>query len=337
MSTFPIRLDLINRYGVKWTDPNNMVSIGPYSLIERKNNSYILLKSKDKANHPIKIIINENSSSALAMFENGEIDIIDGSGIPLLEIPRLKKKGILNIEKQYRNNYIGFNVNIPPFDNLRVRKAFSLAINKSVFKKVLHGTVSPTNSWIPEGMIGFNEYEEKYNPNLAKKILNDENFDNKIKIKFLYPHSANNRIIAELLQNMWKDNLGIDVEIRGLEWRVYLMQLDSNRPNIFRAGWAADYPDPHNFMNLFTCNSGNNETGWCNNYYDQLINKGSRIAEETLRKEIYKKAQKILIQEDSAIVPLFQSNQLFLKNKRISEFNYSKLGIIDFTNLRLKN
>lgn len=337
MSTFPIRLDLIDKYGVKWTDSNNMVSIGPYYLIERKNNSYILLKSKNKANHPIKIIINENSSSALAMFENGEVDIIDGSGIPLLEIPRLKKKGILNIEKQYRNNYIGFNVNIPPFDNIRVRKAFSLAINKSVFKKVLHGTVSPTNSWIPEGMIGFNEYEEEYNPKLAKKILNDENFDNKIKIKFLYPHSANNRIIAEVLQNMWKENLGIDVEIKGLEWKVYLMQLDSNRPNIFRAGWAADYPDPHNFMNLFTCNSGNNETGWCNNYYDKLINKGSKIAEETLRKEIYKKAQKILIEEDCAIVPLFQSNQLFLKNKRISEFNYSKLGIIDFTNLKLKN
>ena len=60
MSTFPIRLDLIDKYGVKWTDSNNMVSIGPYYLIERKNNSYILLKSKNKANHPIKIIINEH-------------------------------------------------------------------------------------------------------------------------------------------------------------------------------------------------------------------------------------------------------------------------------------
>ena len=337
MSTFPIRLDLIDKYGVKWTDPKNMVSIGPYNLIERKNNSYILLKPKNKISHPVKIIINENSSSALAMFENGEVDIIDGSGIPLLEIPRLKNKGILNVKKQYRNNYIGFNVDLPPFNNSNIRRAFSLAINKSVFKKVLHGTVSPTNSWIPEGMVGYDEYKEEYNPTLAKKIINDENFEKGTKIKFLYPHSGNNRIIAEILQNMWKENLGIDVEIKGLEWKVYLMQLDSNRPNIFRAGWAADYPDPHNFMNLFTCNSGNNETGWCNNYYDELINKGSEVVEEASRKQIYKKAQKILIEEDSVIVPLFESNQLFLKNNRIGEFEYSKLGIIDFSNLTLKN
>ena len=96
-----------------------------------------------------------------------------------------------------------------------------------------------------------------FEPGMDKLLDKHINKTKLIKIKFLYPHSANNRIIAELLQNMWKDNLGIDVEIRGLEWRVYLMQLDSNRPNIFRAGWAADYPDPHNFMNLFTCNIHN--------------------------------------------------------------------------------
>ena len=69
---------------------------------------------------------------------------------------------------------------------------------------------------------------------------------------------------------MWMENLGIKVEMQGLEWKIYLITLDIDRPHMFRAGWAADYPDPHNFMNIFTCNGGNNETGWCDNQSTDL-------------------------------------------------------------------
>ena len=89
-------------------------------------------------------------------------------------------------------------------------------------------------------MIGNNKYINLYNPKKAKEIINSKSLKD-TKIKFLFPESGNNRLIAEVLQSMWKENLNINVDIQGLEWKVYLSTLDSDRPNMFRAGWAADY------------------------------------------------------------------------------------------------
>ena len=176
---------------------------------------------KDKSGKKIKIIINENSTSSLAMFENGQLDILDGGGIPLLEIPYLQSKGIINTNNQFRNNYIGFNVNKKPFDDPEIRRAFMLAINKEVFESILQNTVNATNSWIPKGMIGNNKYINLYNPKKAKEIINSKSLKD-TKIKFLFPESGNNRLIAEVLQSMWKENLNINVAIQGLEWKVFL-------------------------------------------------------------------------------------------------------------------
>ncbi len=334
MSTFPIRKDLIDKYGESWIKIKNLVTLGPFEMIEKKNNSYMIFK--DKSGKKIKIIINENSTSSLAMFENGQLDILDGGGIPLLEIPYLQSKGIINTNNQFRNNYIGFNVNKKPFDDPEIRRAFMLAINKEIFESILQNTVSATNSWIPKGMIGNNKYINLYDPKKAKEIINSKNLKD-TKIKFLFPESGNNRLIAEVLQSMWKENLNINVDIQGLEWKVYLSTLDSDRPNMFRAGWAADYPDPHNFMNLFTCKSGNNETGWCDKAYDELIRKSSNEINEKKRVKYYDKAQEILIYKENVIIPLYESNQIFLKSGRLEKFEYSKMGIINFSDLNLKN
>ena len=334
MSTFPIRKDLIDIYGESWIKIKNLVTLGPFEMIEKKNNSYMIFK--DKSGKKIKIIINENSTSSLAMFENGQLDILDGGGIPLLEIPYLQSKGIINTNNQFRNNYIGFNVNKKPFDDPEIRRAFMLAIDKEIFESILQNTVSATNSWIPKGMIGNNKYINLYNPKKAKEIINSKSLKD-TKIKFLFPESGNNRLIAEVLQSMWKENLNINVDIQGLEWKVYLSTLDSDRPNMFRAGWAADYPDPHNFMNLFTCKSGNNETGWCDKAYDELIRKSSNEINERKRVKYYDKAQEILIYKENVIIPLYESNQIFLKSDRLEKFEYSKMGIINFSDLNLKD
>ena len=145
MSTFPIRKDLIDIYGESWIKIKNLVTLGPFEMIEKKNNSYMIFK--DKSGKKIKIIINENSTSSLAMFENGQLDILDGGGIPLLEIPYLKSKGMINTNYQFRNNYIGFNVNKRPFDDPETRKAFMLAINKEVFELSLIHISEPTRPY----------------------------------------------------------------------------------------------------------------------------------------------------------------------------------------------
>ncbi|MFL2631030.1 MAG: peptide ABC transporter substrate-binding protein [Thermodesulfobacteriota bacterium] len=340
MSTFPIRKDVINDHNEKWIEPENIITLGKYKLAKWENHNYILLTPLDAKNKDVLLIMNDNPSSSLAMFENGELDIVDGSGIPLLEIPYLQKKKLLNYKQQFRNNYIGFNVKEFPFDKKIIRKAFSISIDKSAFEKILHKTVIQTESWIPPGLLGnIHNNEKRFNKKLANQILDNNGYKDRSKfpkIKFLFPETGNNRIIAEMLQNMWIENINVPVEIVGLEWKIYLKTLDLDRPNMFRAGWAADYPDPHNFMNLFICNGGNNETGWCNLSYDEKVKMASSETNKKERTLLYKKAQNQLIYDENVIIPLFISNQIYLKNHRLLKVPYSSMGIIDFEKIKLR-
>jgi len=104
MSTFPIRKDIIEKYNNKWIEPENIVTLGNYILSKWENHDFILLKPRDSSKNDIMLIMNSNPTSSLAMFENGKLDIVDGSGIPLLEIPYLKKKKLLKSKNRFANS-----------------------------------------------------------------------------------------------------------------------------------------------------------------------------------------------------------------------------------------
>ena len=357
MSTFPIRKELIHEYGDKWTEAKNIVTLGRYSLNKWENHNFILLEPVNLSKSKIMLIMNNNPTSSLAMFENGQLDIVDGSGIPLLEIPYLRKAGMLKSIASFRNNYIGFNVNKPPFDNKEIREAFAIVINKRIFATVLHDTVTPTDHWLPpripgsmsgedywfcdEGrkQLGKHDCKGLIPSEESRRLLNKNGYKDRgkfPKVKLLYPESGNNRIIAEILQNIWAEKLGIMIEIQGLEWKIYLSTLDTDRPHMFRAGWIADYPHAHNFMNLFTCNSGNNETGWCNEEYDKKIRLASESYDIEESKYLYWQADLVLTDVDTAIIPLFLSDQIYLQSQRIKNAGFSSMGIIDFNEITLK-
>ena len=109
MSTFPIRIEQVQAHNEKWIQPENILTLGKYGLSKWESHEYILLEPRNNELKSVLLLMNDNPSSSLAMFENGKLDIIDGGGIPLLEIPYLKSKKLLNFESQFRNNYIGFN------------------------------------------------------------------------------------------------------------------------------------------------------------------------------------------------------------------------------------
>jgi len=341
MSTFPIRKDVIKKYNEKWIEAENIVTLGNYSLARWENHNFILLEPRNISKPKIMLIMNNNPTSTLAMFENGKLDIVDGSGIPLLEIPYLKKAGVLKTMPSFRNNYIGFNVNKPPFDDKMTRMIFARVINKRIFTQILH-TVRPTNFWPPNTIPPIYRdnhylwYEDSIQiGNMYLDSIGYENRKTFPNVKLLYPESGNNRIIAEILQNIWYETLGIMVEIEGLEWKIYLSSLDNDRPHMFRGSWIADYPHAHNFMNLFTCNSGNNETGWCNEEYDKLIKFASENYNTEESQNLYEQADEILFMEHP-IIPLFYSDQIYLQSERIDNAGFTSMGIIDFNKIILK-
>ena len=319
VSTFPQRKDVIEKYGQQWTDPANIVTLGPYVLTSWRHHDNIVLTEnpgywgKRPRIKKIKLIMNENPSSALAQYEADELDYADSKSIPPLEVPRLKELPDFKTTLQFRGNYIAFNVEKPPFDNPLVRKAFAASIDRDSIVSLIQGAGITTTSWIPKGMLGYNpDIGIDYNPAQAREWLKEAGYpggNGFPEVTFLWPDVSYNRIIAEALQSMWKENLGVKVDLMNQEWKVYLSTINTDPPEIHRAGWGADFPDPHNFMSLFTCTSGNNRTRWCNREYDKLVAKAAEERDPEKRKAIYDKAQKILLEVDTPIAPFYISYQ----------------------------
>jgi oligopeptide transport system substrate-binding protein len=347
MSTFPMRKDIVEKHGVKWTGPENIVTLGPFMLSKwRHHERIVLVKNpnyygeKPKINK-VEMIMDENPTSALALYESGGLDFLDGRGIPVLEVPRLRLSPEFKTEPQFRGNYIGFNVKKPPFDNPLVRRAFSAAIDRASLAELIQGAGIPTTSWIPLGMLGYDpSIGISFNPEQARIWLAEAGYPNGRgfpRVTFLYPDVGNNGIIAEALQSMWKRYLGVEVELDNQEWKVYLSTLDTDPPPIFRAGWGADFPDPHNFMSLFECRSGNNETGWCNPRYDDLVEKAAEEESSEKRVTIYKEAQKILTEIDVPIAPILVSIQQNMIKPYVVGLDPDPLGLLLFNKVYFVN
>lgn len=343
MSTYPMRRDVVEKYALRWTEPGHIVTLGPYSLSTWKHHDRILLSKntnywgeKPRIEH-VNIIMNENPTSALALYESGELDYVDGRGIPLLEIPRLRNSEEYKTQAQYRGNYVAFNVKKPPFDNPLVRKAFSAAIDRESLVAIIQGAGISTTSWIPKGMLGYSpEIGIGFDPQKARDWLEEAGYpDGKgfPKVVFLYPDVSNNRLISEALQSMWKKHLGVEVELANQEWKVYLSTINTDPPEIHRAGWGADFPDPHNFMNLFLCNSGNNRTQWCNTKYDELVERASEELDEGKRVELYNEAQRILTETDVPIAPFLISIQQSMIKPYIGGLAMNPLDLILFSSV----
>ncbi|MCY3986214.1 MAG: peptide ABC transporter substrate-binding protein [Candidatus Dadabacteria bacterium] len=348
MSTFPIRKDIVEKYGARWTEAGNMVTLGPYRLKEWKHHKEVLIEEygdywgeRPRSAKKVKMIMNENPVSTLALYESGELDFLDSKGIPLLEVPRVKKLPDFRQSMVFRNNYIGFNTQKKPFDNPLVRKAFASSIDRKSLSGLLQGAGVPVTSWIPIDMLAHNPLIGlSFNPIEARKFLERAGYPdgkNFPQTSFLYPDTGNNRIVAEAFQSMWKAHLGISVRLVNQEWAVYLSTLRNDPPPVFRAGWQADFPDPHNFMNLFECGSGNNRTGWCDPEYDWLVETAAGTLDRGQRGNLYDRAQKILTETGVAIVPYLNSVQQNMIKPYVKGLEPDRLNFLYFSRVEFVN
>ena len=139
-------------------------------------------------------------------------------------------------------------------------------------------------------------------------------------VRIVFNSDQTHKLVAEKVQALWREHLGVRVELENREWKVFLKELASNPPPVFRLGWGADFPDPDNFMNLFTSYSENNHTGWANPRYDALVERAARAADPAERQRLYDEAQAILCQEDVPIVPLFVTASNFAVARRLHGF-----------------
>jgi oligopeptide transport system substrate-binding protein len=176
-----------------------------------------------------------------------------------------------------------------------------------------------------------------FNPNEAKRLLSEAGYPEGRGLPPIvlgYNTLDDNKLVAEAVQGMWQKNLNVVVNIENQEWKVYLKKLQTDPFVVHRAGWGADYPDPDNFMKLFTSNSGNNHGRWKNPKYDQLLDEAAREQDAAKRSQLYDEAQKILTESDAAIAPLYWKAEATLLSPKFTGLEYNSMARMDLRNVK---
>lgn len=344
-STYPIRLDLIAKYGEKWTEAGNMVGLGPFQLKAWRHDKEVLLERNETyfgSKPAIRFIhaqMIQEQATALNLFEAGKLDAVDG--IPSTELKNAKKKKEFRSIGVLQSYYYGINTAKPPMNNPLVRRAIAQAIDRQKIVQVLAGGQTPMTGWVPSGMFGYStDVGLEFNVEKAKADLLKAGFSEKKplpKIEIQFNISEDHQRIAELVQSQLKENLGITVELKSQEWKTFLSTLKTDPPTLFRFGWLADYPDPDNFMNLMTSYSDNNRTRWSDARYDKLIEQAATETNQEVRRDLYRKAGKIMLEEAVPVIPLFSSTAHLFVADRVERFPVNALRRFEYKAVSLKN
>ena len=301
---------------------------GPFKMTEYKVGETLVLSRHDGYHlgaaklAEVEMILSGGTS--MLMYENDEIDI---AGVGLSDLDRLLdpthnlNAELLRAAPSFSVQYIGLNVNEPPLDDLNVRKALNLAIDKREIATIVLGDqVVPATGILPPGFPAFNSSVSGYefDPELAKQLLLDSKYgddlDNMPPITITTPGSfgANVSLDMEVVLAMWEKNLGIRTGFQQTEFATFLKDLNKRRFQMFDTGWIADSPDPENFLDiLFYSDSSNNHTNYSNPEVDSLLEKARIETDETLRFNIYNQVEQTIL-DDAPWVPLWYSGERYL-------------------------
>jgi oligopeptide transport system substrate-binding protein len=327
-------MDIINKFGDKWTSPENIVTLGAYKLTDWDHDRMIILTRNDnyygsKAKiKNIQLLMIAELKTALNMYDQGEIDVLDT--LPPLEIRRLKNRPDFVKYPYLYTYFIGINVNKKPVNDPLVRQALAHAINKKEITEIVGSGEVPINGWLPTGLQGFSEdVGLKFSPEEARKKLSQAGYpEGRGFPKLIYAFNTNetHQRIAENIQAQLKRNLNIQIELKNEEWKVYLKNLVTDAYPLFRMGWVGDYVDPDTYMALMTSFSENNRGRYKSKVFDDLVFRALKPKDFAKRKALYDEAQRVLLEKDAAVIPLYSGVQKLMIARRVKNHPANILG-----------
>ncbi len=282
----------------------------------------------------------ENESTELTMFETGEIDFTHT--VPGQEIPRLETTGELEILPYLGTYYYIFQIEKPPLDDINVRKALTMAIDReALVTNVTQGGQLPAFAYVPPGIpeVDGSDFRANggdyitYDPEMAQQLLAEAGYpggEGFPSVEILYNTSEMHKLVAEAIQEMWKQNLGIEnVTLTNQEWGVYLNTRDEGDFMIARAGWIGDYLDPFTFLDMWVTDGGNNNSRFSNAEYDQLITEVRLVDDEVQRMEMMHQLEDILMAE-MPVCPIYYYTQPVMVKSYVKDYASIAVGGIDF-------
>ncbi|MGE5595963.1 MAG: peptide ABC transporter substrate-binding protein [Hyphomicrobiales bacterium] len=316
--TYPVSW-VVDRNQIE-SDPRNWTrkpnGTGPFKLAEFKPAEVIRLTRNDRYHlEPAKleeVVFELGGGSIPTRYQNNELHVGFVPGVELQSV----KDGSNPLSKEYHpvpnmaTSYIQMNTKKAPFDDPKVRQAFAMAIDREQINEVLfYGAYRVADGFLPPEMPGYTEsvHSYQYDPAKAKQLLSESKYANNMpRITLSYGGSAGDSPdVLVAMQQFWKDNLGVDVQLQVLDPAAYLREQRQGQFQMSADGWSADYPDPENFLGkLFESNSPLNYTGYKNDEVDALLNQARTETDRETRYQLYAQAEQKFI-DDAAIIPTF--------------------------------
>ena len=354
----PVRQDVIEEAGDNWTfDVSTYISNGAYKMKEWTHNSQIVVEKNENyydyeklGPETITFKLMDNQNAMLSGFNSGELDFIED--VPQAEIANLIASGDMKIVDYIGTYYVCFQTQKAPFDDPRVRKAFSLAIDRTyIVNQVTQSGQVEAGGFVPAGVydaegatgddfrtVGGDYYkptDADYEANCeeARALLAEAGYENGEGfpvVEYLYNTSDAHKAVAEALQYMWEEELGVKVTLNNQEWAAFLQTRKDGDYSIARNGWIADYNDPISFLDMWMTGGGNNDAQYANEEYDSLIKEAKTTTDVKERMELLHKAEDKIIGEDNALAPLYFYTQKYMLADGIEGLYYCPLGYFFF-------
>ncbi len=313
----------IEPFGDAWLKARPLPVSGPYELVFWRPNDKIRLRKNprywDAANTQsgiIDLLPVGSPNPALNLYERGQADVVWDKEL----VPTELMDVLLQRPDFHTFNYLGtyffrFNVTRKPFDDPRVRRALALAIDKErLVKRITRAGEQPASHLVPDGTANYIAPEGLgYDPALARQLLTEAGFPGGKgfpRFEYMFNAAAGGAAkihekVAVELQQMWRDELGIEMDLRQIEWKVLLNAQSHLEYDVSRSSWVGDYNDANTFLDIFLSDSGNNRTGWKNAGYDALLRQANSQPDRKIRADQLRQAETMIVRDELPVVPLF--------------------------------
>lgn len=326
-----------------YRDPATSLGNGPFCLKEFAEGQHYLVEKNpyyfaaDQVKlDAIRVEFIDDAQALLSSYKTGEVDVV--TGLPSYVKEQYKDSDELFIWNMLTSKFIMPNLEVKPLDDVRVREAIALALNRSEICAAIGDDYIPSTSYVAEYMLSNNsdqyfskEEEPLFTEDVARaqELLAEAGFpggEGFPELTYTYPNSEKDGLLAQGIQAQLKQNLGINIKLNGVEAQVHSTERGEGTYELIRHSWTADYNDPINFLNLYTSYSGGNFNHVNDPKYDELIEKSNSATDPAERNRYLHQADRVLVGENFYVIPVTTQVYICLMNPRLTGVEVNEKG-----------
>ncbi|MBC7693033.1 MAG: peptide ABC transporter substrate-binding protein [Methylotenera sp.] len=334
----PLRADILSQNQDQW--PETGPSTGFYRLASHRRDQELVFEKNiwAPASAPARVIMTivQDESTAASLFDQGKIDVL--SRISALDQDRYRKSGLLHTDPLSATYFLSFNLGKPPFNQRDFRRAVAGALDRKELTHLLGSGETPARSWIPVGIEGYQPFEDprplfkdafvKIRGQLQKKPM--------APVAAAFDTSSRNSLVMEKIQHDLLQVLGLRLSLSNQDWKSYLGVLFTDPAPLYRFGWLAPFLDPAFHLHAFVTGDPFNLSKWSNPVYDELNRRIEAAEPGPERDELLRRAQKIVVEDEAIVIPLYHYVQNTAVSARVQGFRINPVGVVRFEDLSLR-